>query len=239
MTATHHNGDLTAVADEPTLLARRESPYQLIEVVRHPVYGAQLILDHDLQISESDFAYNTAISAAVMTLPACRHIAILGGGDGGVLNELLRAGERTGKLAERITMVDIDAEVMDLCERFMPTFCGSAFRHPNAEIIRGDALDWLERAHELDAVIYDLTMDPVRGDLKRPEFIRHSLATIKRTLRAGGVVSLQACGENDPERETLLTELRHGIDNQFRDRREQEVMIPSYGEHWTFMAAWN
>lgn len=239
MAELRHNGDLTGGADELTLLARHASPYQLIEMARHPLYGVQLILDHDLQISESDFAYNTAISAAVMTLPACRHIAILGGGDGGVLNELLRAGERTGKLAERITMIDIDADVMALCERFMPTFCGNAFRHPNAEIIAGDALDWLDKAHELDAVIYDLTMDPVRGDRSRPAFIRQVLTAVKTALRTGGVVSLQACGEHDPERATLVKELREGIDDQFRDRREQEVMIPSYGEHWTFMAAWN
>ncbi len=239
MAELQHNGDLTGVADELTLLARRASPYQLIEIVRHPVYGAQLILDHDLQISESDFAYNTALCAAVMTLPACRHIAILGGGDGGVLNELLRAGERTGKRAECVTMVDIDADVMALCERFMPTFCGNAFRHANAQIIVGDALAWLEQARELDAVIYDLTMDPIRDDMTRPEFIRHWLAAVKQALRPGGVISLQACGDNEPERETLLTELRHSIDDQFRDRREQEVMIPSFGEHWTFMAAWN
>ncbi len=239
MTALHHNGDLPAVADELTLLARRESPYQVIELVRHPVYGAQLILDHDLQISESDFAYNTAMTAAVMTLSACRHIGILGGGDGGVLNELLRAGERTGKLAKRITMVDIDADVMELCERFMPTFCGNAFRHPHVEVIVGDALAWLEQAQELDAVIYDLTMEPVRGDMSRAEFMRHWLTAVQKALRPGGVVSLQACGENDAEREALLRELRGSIDDHFRDRREQEVMIPSYGEHWTFMAAWN
>lgn len=239
MSKLQHNGDLSGVEGELKVLARRQSPYQWIEIVDHPVYGAQLLLDHDLQISESDFVYNTALAAPAMTLPQWDHIGILGGGDGGVLNELLRAGERTGKPLGRITMVDIDADVMTLCERFMPTFCGSAFRHPRAEVIVGDALAWLEQARDLDAVIYDLTMDPVREDMTRPEFIRYWLAAVHQALRPGGTVSLQACGENEPERELLLGELRAGLDDQFHDRREQKVMVPSYGEHWTFMAAWN
>jgi spermidine synthase/spermine synthase len=238
MKELRHNGDLSGVQGELTVLARRQSPYQWIEIVQHPVYGAQLILDGDLQISESDFAYNTALAAPVMTLARRDHVAILGGGDGGVLNELLRAGERTGKPVDRITMVDIDADVMTLCEDLMPTFCGSAFRHPRAEVIAGDALSWLEQAENLDAVIYDLTMDPVRDDMTRSQFIRYWLNAVHRALRPDGVVSLQACGENEPERESLLGELRTVLDDQFQDRREQEVMVPSYGEHWTFMAAW-
>lgn len=237
MTELQHNGDLSGVGDDLECLARRKTRWQLVEILRHPVYGAQLLIDHDLQISESDFAYNTAMTAPVLTLPECRRAAILGGGDGGVLNELLRACDRAGKTLEQVTLVDIDGEVLELCERFMPAFCGDAFRDPRAEVIVGDAFAWLEQARELDAVIYDLTMEPVRDNISRQDFIHEILAGVARALRPGGVISMQACGEREPERDTLLAEIRAGLDEQFRDRQEQEVIIPSYGELWTFMAA--
>jgi spermidine synthase len=237
MTELLHNGDLQGLDAPPRVLARRRTPWQLVEIVHHPVYGAQLLIDHDLQISESDFAYNAAMTAPLLTLDECRRVAILGGGDGGVLNEVIRSCERTGKPLESVTLVDIDGEVMHLCEQYMPTFCGNAFRHPLARIHQGDALAWIGEARDLDAVIYDLTMEPVRDDTTRGEFIAGILSNINDSLRPGGVISLQAFGEWQTDRDVLREELYSGLDRCFSDRTVQQVIIPSYGELWTFMSA--
>jgi len=222
---------------EPVLLEQRKSRWQHIEILQHPVHGAQLVIDGDLQISESDVAYNTAMTAPLLTLPECRRVAILGGGDGGVLNELLISFDRLEKPIDQVTLIDIDADVIELCKRWMPRLCGDAFADPRVQVITGDAFEWIAAARNLDAVIYDLTMDPVRADISRAEFMQEILGNIRNSLRPGGVVSLQACGEWLEDREHLLRELRENLNARFDDLQEQVVMVPSYEELWTFMSA--
>lgn len=219
------------------LLVQRQSNWQQIEIHCHPIFGNQLFIDGDLQISEADLAYNSAMVAPLLTLNDCRKIAILGGGDGGVLNEILTSFDRLGTPCDRITLIDIDGDVIDLCQRWMPKLCGSAFSDPRAEIIVGDAFAWIDQARDLDAVIYDLTMDPVREGLSRNEFIQDILGKIHRGLRPGGVFSMQACGEWLGDREQLLSELRAHLGDRFTHLQEQTVVIPSYVEMWTFMTA--
>ena len=74
----------------PVLLADEYTSLQHVLLGRHPRFGAQLFLDDDLQISESDTAYGVAMASPLLELPRPARIAILGGGDGGVLRELLR-----------------------------------------------------------------------------------------------------------------------------------------------------
>ncbi len=219
------------------LLEQRQSNWQQIEIHHHPIFGNQLIIDGDLQISEADLAYNSAMTAPLLTLSDCRDIAILGGGDGGVLNEILMTFDRLEKPCDRITLIDIDGDVIDLCQRWMPKLCGNAFNDPRAQIIVGDAFAWIDQARNLDAVIYDLTMDPVREGLSRSEFIQDILGKVHRSLRPGGVFSMQACGEWLSDREQLLSELRASLGNHFTNQQEQTVVIPSYVEMWTFLTA--
>ena len=230
-----HNGDLRGA--KPERVARRDTDWQQVEIYRHPVYGGQLVIDGDLQISESDFAYDTAMTAPVLTLAECRRVGILGGGDGGVLRELLTASERLSRPVEQAVLVDIDATVIELCREHLPALCGDAFDDPRAQVIVGDAFAWVDQARELDAVIYDLTMEPVRDDMAREAFIHETLARVRNSLRTGGIFSMQACGELEPDREQLLEEIRRGVHEHFNECREQTVMIPSYGELWTFIAA--
>ncbi len=237
MTTMEHDQQRYSPALHSTLLERRQTDWQLVEIFQHPDFGNQLVIDHDLQISESDFAYNTAMTAPALTLPECREVAILGGGDGGVMNEVLTAFDRLDKAVEQVTLIDIDGEVIDLCKQYMPNFCGNAFDDPRSEVIVGDAFGWIEQAQNLDAVIYDLTMDPVREGVSRSDFMQEILSKIHESLRPGGVLSLQACSEWQSDRDELLDELRNNLHERFELPQEQVVMVPSYGEMWTFMSA--
>lgn len=216
------------------LLARSRSPYQTIEVVRHPLYGNQLYIDGDLQISACDRAYNIAMIAPVIAAGHCRRVAILGGGDGGVLHDLLRTAEITAQPLERVTLVDIDAEVIRLARCYLKPLCDDAFTHPRAEVIVGDALAYIGQARDLDAVIYDLTMDPVRSGQTLSAFVAEIVSHMARALRPGGVLSMQCGGERDAP---LQAEIRAAVARDFTDVVEQRVLVPSYEELWTFLAA--
>lgn len=215
-------------------LERIQSAYQDIAILRHPVYGNQLHIDGDLQISASDHAYNTAMTAPLIAARDCRRVAILGGGDGGVLNELLRAAAATGLAFERVTLIDIDPAVVRLARRYLGGISGDAFDHPRAEILSGDAFAYIRDARALDAVVYDLTMDPVREDQSRDAFIAEIVGQMATALRPGGVLSMQAGGIHDGE---LIGKIHRAVERSFSDVLEQKVLVPSFGELWTFIAA--
>lgn len=232
-----------ALPADARLLADVHSGLQQIHIARHPAFGGQLYLDGDLQISESDTAYGTAMVSPLLALTPLRRVAILGGGDGGVLNELLRSVEAIDGLPAELTMIEIDGEVMALSREHLPAVCGDAFTHPDATIVTGDAFAWIDQARGLDAVIYDLTMDPVRQNQTRADFIADILAMVARALRPGGVFSMQCCGHgradarDRAERRGLLPLIREAVDRHFVDRCEQDVLIPSYRDLWTFLSA--
>lgn len=211
-----------------------QSAYQHIEIRRHPAYGNQLHIDGDLQISASDHAYNTAMTAPLLAGRDCRRVVILGGGDGGVLNELLRGTAATGHVLERVTLIDIDPDVVRLARRHLRAIAGDAFEHPRAEILNGDAFAYVRTASALDAVVYDLTMEPVRAGQSREAFIGEIVAQIAAALRPGGVLSMQAGGTHDGE---LIGTIRAAVERHFSDVLEQKVLVPSFGELWTFIAA--
>ncbi len=216
------------------LLERSCSAYQTIEVVHHPLYGNQLYIDGDLQISACDRTYNIAMIAPVVAAGHCRHVAILGGGDGGVLHDLLRTAEITAQPLERATLVDIDAEVIRLARRYLKPLCDDAFAHPRAEVIVDDAYAYIARARDLDAVIYDLTMEPVRAGQRLSAFMAEIIPHMARALRPGGILSMQCGGENDRD---LQAEIRAVVARHFTDIIEQCVLVPSYEELWMFLAA--
>jgi spermidine synthase len=241
-TASIDDGRLWLAPGSERLIEER-SRYQDICVARHPLFGGQLYLDGDLQISESDTAYGTAMVGPLLDLPAGARVAILGGGDGGVLNELLRNFHALGRLPASLTMVEIDGRVIELSRRYLPALCGDAFDDPAAEVRVGDAFAWIESARDLDAVIYDLTMDPVREGQTRAQFITNIVGLMARALKPGGILSMQCCGHglthaaDRADRAVLLPMIHQAVDRHFSDRCEQRLLVPSYRDLWTFLWA--
>lgn len=72
---------------------------------------------------------------------------ILGGGDGGLIKELLDLEEKPAF----VTMIDIDEIVMEACNQFMPKVCGPYLQKANREgqrhkVITGDAIAFMKEA---------------------------------------------------------------------------------------------
>lgn len=210
-----------------TVVERRRSAYQDIVIAYDPSVGHLLYLDDDLQIADADTPYDQSLIAPLVENNSYSESLILGGGDGGVLRGLLDAG------AERAVLVDIDGEVIELAQRYLPNLCGNAFERQGAEVILGDAFAYLDGPQTWDGIIYDLTMDPIREDQPRTEYIREVLDKISRRLRPGGLMSMQCCGANEPG---LREEIRAGLAETFPEWGDWEANIPSFDVPWVF--AW-
>ncbi len=218
------------VSRRQSIITRTRSRFQDILIAHDPDYGHLLYLDDDLQIAESDDAYNAAMVDPIADAGLLDHVLVLGGGDGGVLKRALERGAR------RATLVDIDGAVIDLSRRYLTRLCRDAFDDPRAQIIVSDAFAWLDAGAEApySAIVYDLTMEPVRAGQTRIAFIDDIIRRMRDRLVPGGMITMQCCSGHD---RTLRGEIRRALKHRFARAEQREVIVPSYWEPWVFASA--
>lgn len=141
--------------DVEEILYKGKSRFQEIMVIRNPYYGKMLILDNVVQMTERDeFFYHEMLThVAMRAVPNPRKVIVIGGGDGGVVREVLK--HRT---VEKVYFVEIDEEVINISKTYFPTV-SSGMDDPRVEIKIMDGADFLmkRKTSDIDAVIIDST----------------------------------------------------------------------------------
>src|SRR4030043_1569606 len=104
--------------DVEEILYKGKSAFQDIMVIRNPYYGKMLILDDVVQVTERDeFFYHEMLTHVVMQAhPDPRKVIVIGGGDGGVVREVIKH-----KTVEKVYFVEIDEKVIDVSRKYFPT----------------------------------------------------------------------------------------------------------------------
>ena len=90
-----------------------DSEYQSIKIYNTVEYGNVLVLDNDVNIAESDYIYTETITGSGQEDYSGKTVLILGGGDGGMLREVLKHSPKF------VTMVEIDEKVVYLCQKYL------------------------------------------------------------------------------------------------------------------------
>ncbi len=149
---------LTSLAEadlfnDPVVYAKTTA-YQRI-VVTAGRSGFQLFLNGHLQFHSADeYRYHEALVHPAMALAGHpRRVLVLGGGDGLALREILKVPS-----VEVVTLVDLDAEMTGLSDRFQPLaqLNGRAFHDPRVEVVNQDAMIWIAQpGPAFDTVIVD------------------------------------------------------------------------------------
>lgn len=168
-----------------SILHARQSPYQLIEVVETEDYGRVLFLDRRFQTSEREefFYHESLVHPAMMTHENPQSVLIIGGGDGGALEEVLKYPSVT-----KVTMVELDGEVVEVSRLYLSSVCGKAFDDPRVRVIIDDGRKFLEETGDsYDVIILDLT-DPMEPS--KYVYTREFYELCRDRLNAGGILSL-------------------------------------------------
>ena len=133
-----------------------------------------------------------------------KRVLIIGGGDGGILREVLKYP------IEHVDMVEIDQEVINLSNRYLPTLnnSGAIYKDPRVTLTVDDAFKFLKDSSEnYDAIIVDST-DPVGpgASLFTPEFFK----LCADRLNQGGVFATQngVLADKRPENLAATNEMR-------------------------------
>lgn len=133
----------------------RVTPFQAIDVYDTEALGRVLLLDGHVQLSTFDeHAYHESlVHIPMLSIPSPSRALVVGGGDGGVLRELVKH-----KSLSRIDMVEIDAGVIEVSREFLPRVSDGALDDPRVQLRIQDAFPFLQLVREpYDLIVLDVT----------------------------------------------------------------------------------
>lgn len=224
-TELHHH------ALEETYYAGR-TKFQSVAIVRSATFGKMLIIDGDTQSSQGDerIYHETLVHPALAGADDRSRILILGGGEGATLREVLRSPD-----VQSCTMVDIDGEVVDLSKRYLAEWGADAWSDTRANVIIGDALEFLRESRErFGVVISDLT-EPLPDSPSHPLFNANVFRDVKARLADGGIYVLQASTAAF-HNIALHAKMARTLRGFFRHVASFSTHVPAFDTEWAFLA---
>ncbi len=230
-TTTPAEGHMHAI--KRTVVEAR-TKFQHVEIMETTSYGKVLVLDGRIQSSQADeFIYHEALvhpgMLAVDGPP--RSGLVIGGGEGATLREILKYPSVT-----RAVMVDIDAEVVELCKKHLPEMHRGAFQDPRAEVRAEDARAYLERTSDrFDFITIDL-VEPLEEGPACMLFTREFYTLVRERLTPGGAMTMQA-GMTKLGELAFFTSLHRTLREVFPVVAGYQTFVSCFGTPWGFIAA--
>ena len=222
--------DAAGVYFEGTLAERRRTPFQLLEVYETEQLGRIFRLDGFNMTSEADefFYHEALVHPAAVAHPHPRRALVVGGGDGGSSEELLKHPS-----IELVHMAELDPDVIAVSKASFGAVHRGAFDDPRLKVTVGDGLAYLrETAVRYDLVSMDLT-DPVGPSVEL--YSPATFALAKGAMAPGGVLTLHIGSpwfHPGRVRQTISS-----LRQVFRVVVPYFAYIPIYGSVWGFATA--
>ncbi|MBV9028566.1 MAG: spermidine synthase [Candidatus Eremiobacteraeota bacterium] len=214
------------------LFVATRSEYQQVAVLRSPVFGKMLVLDGDTQSSQADerIYHETLVHPALAAAQDRSAVLIVGGGEGATLREALRCPD-----VRRCTMVDIDGLVVELSRKYLAEWSAGAFDDARANVVVGDALEYLHSHDErYGTIISDLT-EPLEDSPSNPLFNDDVFALIKSRVLDGGVYVLQA-STAAVHNASLHSKMARTLRRHYRHVASFSTHVPAFDTEWAFLA---
>ncbi len=245
---------------EPVVFAAN-SPYQRI-IVTEGKHGHRLFLNGNLQFAESDeYRYHEALVHPVMSAYASfsgsaangpgspRRVAVLGGGDGMAVREILKYPD-----VQSVTLVELDPNMTRLFtdNAALAKLNGHSLSSPKVHIVNTDAFGWLQGSDAgknsadksgenagglgpddlFDVIVVDFP-DPTNFAIGKL-YTRSFYALLGQRLAAGGYAVVQTTSPLIA-RQSFWTVVQT-IESAGLIATPYHVNVPSFGE-WGFVIA--
>lgn len=203
------------------ILYEGEIDHQHIIVFENALFGRLFALNGIIQLSTAEeFIYHEMVThVPLFEHGAAKRVLVIGGGDGGVIREVLKHDE-----VETVTMVEIEASVVEFAKKWFPGVSDGAFGHEKLDLQIADGAAFVkEEGREYDVIIVDST-DPVGpGEVL---FTEKFYADCRARLAEGGIMVTQ-CGLPFLQ----PRELKKAYDNQsksFDGVTFYQIAVPAY-----------
>ena len=137
------------------LVYRGKTKFQKVLIFDNSLYGRVFCLDDIVQLSERDeFIYHeTMVHPLLFSHPHPQDVLVIGGGDGGVLREVLKHP------VKKVDLVDIDKDVITLSKKYLKFVSRNAFSDKRVSVYNQPGEAFIKRAKEgsYDIAIVDCT----------------------------------------------------------------------------------
>lgn len=206
---------------------REKTEFQDLAMIETAEFGRMLVLDGMVMTTIKDeFVYHEMVAhPALYTHPSPKQVLVVGGGDGGVIREVLKHPQ-----VEKAVLVEIDGKVIAYSKKFLPEIAGE-LGNPRVEVIVGDGFMHIHEAKDkYDVVMVDST-EPVGP--AAPLFERGFYQGIFEALKEDGIFVAQT--DNPWFKADLIRKVHTDVKEIFPIVRVFAANVPTYPSGlWTF-----
>eukprot|EP00045_Choanoeca_perplexa_P006712 m.57876 g.57876 ORF g.57876 m.57876 type:complete len:401 (-) comp13751_c0_seq8:31-1233(-) len=222
--------------DFDKLVFHEQSKYQDVKIYHSNQFGNMLLLDDDPNLAESDLSYTQAILGSGRYNYKGKSVLVLGGGDGGILNEVLKLEPAN------VIMLEIDEVVVTAATKYLRGICGSSMDQltgDNYEVRLTDCIPELDtmiaNGDKFDFVINDLTAIPVTHAVEGSDwdFLKLVLSKAVAVLQADGKYITQGNSVNMPKALAQYEGVISSLEPKMSFSKEP-ICVPSFHEMWMF-----
>lgn len=206
-----------------------QSSFQRIDVLKSKEYGKILVVDGDLMLCEKDeFIYHEMMTHIPMAVhPHIRKVLVIGGGDGGVVRELIKYDE-----IEKIDVCEIDPLLVEVCFKYL-TKTACSLRDPRVTIFHEDGVRFIRQTEdEYDLIIIDSPNPYGPGE---GLFTKEFYGNCFNALHEDGIMVNQHESAFFQDEAFQCKRMHKRILESFPISRIYQAFIPSYPSgHWLF-----
>ncbi|MDX8045040.1 spermidine synthase [Gracilibacillus sp. S3-1-1] len=204
-----------------------QTEFQKLDMVETAEWGNMLLLDDMVMTTEKDeFVYHEMMAhVPLFTHPNPEAVLVVGGGDGGVIREILKHPS-----VKKAVLVDIDGKVIEYSKKYLPSIAGK-LEDPRVEVRVADGFMHIaESENAYDVIMVDST-EPVGPAVNL--FTKGFYAGIQEALKEDGVFVAQT--DNPWFKADLIRQVYKDVQEIFPVTRLYTANIPTYPSGlWTF-----
>ncbi|MEC1645115.1 polyamine aminopropyltransferase [Bacillus halotolerans] len=208
-------------------LHSEKTEFQQLDIFETEEFGNMLTLDGMVMTTEKDeFVYHEMmVHVPLFTHPNPRKILVVGGGDGGVIREILKHPSVTS-----VVQVEIDSKVVEYSKKYLSGFAENIADTRFDLRIEDGYMHILESENEYDVILVDST-EPVGPAANL--FTKGFYAGISKALKDDGILVAQS--DNPWFKGDLIQTVIKDVKEIFPITKLYTCNIPTYPSGlWTF-----
>lgn len=208
-------------------LHSEQTDFQKLDMIETKQFGTMLVLDGMVMTTDVDeFVYHEMVAhVPLFTHPKPKKVLVVGGGDGGVIREVLKHPS-----VEKAVLVEIDGKVIEYSKKYLPNIAGE-LENARVEVQVDDGFMHIHNhKNEYDVIMVDST-EPVGPAAKL--FEKGFYQGIYEALTEDGIFVAQS--DNPWFHADLIKSVFADVKDIFPITRLYTANIPTYPSGlWTF-----
>lgn len=208
-------------------LHSEQTEFQGMDVVETLQYGRMLVLDGCVMTTDKDeFVYHEMLAHVGMhTHPNPKKVLVVGGGDGGVIREIIKHPS-----VEKAVLAEIDGRVVEISKQYFPHIA-QGLADPRVDVQVVDGIKYVqEHPNEFDVIYIDST-DPIGPAVGL--FAKEFYQAVFRALKEDGLFVAQT--ESPFANRDLIRNVQKDVREVFPNTYLYLAFIPTYPTGmWSF-----